>query len=499
MYSDSSVAKQFTDKLDFVRELYYSRVVHEQPWASVGFLKPVGYQYDSNTIFYPITEQFTSVGGWELYNLARALYWLSKIGLYPRITTDTLRVFEGRLVLTDYEFSNEPIDVINELVSVVGQQSIDDFINQLVPRPIYRLPLPRTIDEFINDIALRPVLHRPSIVGTFDEFYRGLQSIRSDVPVQIGSGGFGCVYRPPIGCDNLPDRDRLVGKVLKYGDPFVERELNGAELMDQIDPTGEFHTRMVHRCQIKPPTDCQYEDEKPAGKITEFIYEYGGVPIEDVIERVENNLVDRFWFYVGLEKFLEHLTRMAEMEVIHLDLRPINVMVDSQYNLRIIDFGNVIRFTDPDALVRIAEDIHILPAIWLEPIPWNDPINSEIRYWRQRNEEPIYNVIKDLHGMDENEFIPQLKRFIGRMIRLLPDQQLSWMMSRIDSLTFGTTFALMLHRKSSAIYTELKPVLYHLIAFDYHDRDIILARSYLQKLIDTLEEQVGTLLESDTQ
>ena len=485
---DEAVAKQFDHELDLVRELYYARRVHEQPWATGGFLKPLGYHYDrpvaseqgTYLVFYPVAPSLPDEEPDEgsASNLAYAVYWLAKSGLYLRsITTDQLRLVDGQIVAAGYPFDEQ----------AQPGESAEEITEKLLN--LVNFPLTYSLVESVKKRTPRP---RPSLVSSFQEFYDQFQSIRQhEPPTLLGTGGYGCVYSPPINCQ-VKLSGRFVGKVFKFygseeSDDTIESETRGAELMAQIDPTGEFHTRLIDQCLIEPPTDCEFEVEQ-TGYVPELVYEHGGTSIDDVIPTIVGDPVRRLWFYIGLERFLGQLEYMVAKEVLHMDARSVNVVVDSTYRFRLIDFGFVRPFSEFGGVGTV---YYPREEVLADPIPyrpnymtlwgWDRALNTTRRVGARE-----YDVVMELNGMTEKTAHSRIEEYLSQVYMMTPTEQRRWVIEHVDSHTFGMTLAAQLKKQAEEMFDELKPTLYHLVAYDVNDRSIGLARYQLKKLIESL-------------
>lgn len=347
----------------------------------------------------------------------------------------------------------------------------------------------------------QPRRRRPSLVGSFQEFYDQFRSVTRhshEPPTLLGTGGYGCVYAPPINC-RVKLSGRFVGKVFKWyesgDDDTIESETMGAKLMAQIDPTGEFHTRLIASCMIDPPSDCEFEVEQ-TGQVPELIYEHGGTSINDLIPTVVSDPIHRLWFYIGLERFLGQLEYMVAKEVVHLDTRTVNVVVDPTYRFRLIDFSFVQSFSEFDYM----NNIYYPRELALTDDRADQPTLSVLRSWNEalkvfrESGTREFDTVMELNGMTEATAHARIKDYLSQIYMMSPTEQRRWVIEHIDSHTFGITLAAELKQQAEEMYTELRPVLYHLLAYNVRDRNVGLARHALRMLIDSLMDQIGEQL-----
>lgn len=502
--SDEFVAKRFTNEFDFVRELYYARIVNGQSWTTHVFTEPVSYHYDPSAneylVFYPRLDEYDASRIEELtprwrVELVNAVYWLARFGFYfVSVSREALRLSGRHLTLVDYQLSTNPT-------------------NDLTPRVLERLGevIGNDVSEYVGEAMVQEPVFRPVLVGTLEEFRQRLRDDlqwRFNEPVLLGRGYNGCVYSPPTGCPDLPMKGRYVGKVVKrnrvnprrirVAPEDIERELESVELLATVDPRAEFHTKFIRTCQVDPPDDCDYVGGRPNGTITELVYAHGGVAVEKVLGTIANDPIHRLWFYVGLEQFLGHLVEFYQRGAIHFDLHASNVVVDEYYTFRMIDFGNIVR-ADVEDMSAGNRGMFYPVETWVDDVHSHDLRAMVVEMWDDYLEEfhcddgvlSAFEVVMDLHGMELGRFHRLLERYFSQLLKMQPVDRWNWTKRHLNAYTFAITFATAVHRESKGLYDELHPILYHLVAYDLHDRSIEFARARLRRLISDLEDRVG--------
>ena len=520
---DKALAKRFTDDDAFVRELYYAQVVREQPWASSGFLRPIGWHYADRVVFYPYAEvvDLKKIGCYSypppdkylLDNLVFALYWLSRADLFAlSVQRDQLRVMDRYVVLADYQLvslsdvltgtGNVGSEILQ--LTVARLRTVRDQrarLREFVFESVYTAmseKYPSTLERLRQYAVETPPVRWPSLVPSLQEYVDQLdltERERTQPPRQIGRGAHACVYAPPIDCPSLVELPgRFVGKVFKLD--TVEYELAGAPLMDEVDPRGEYHARFIAHCSVSVPDDCQPSEELgPSETTPELIYEYRGQPLGPWV--LSDDPVRRLRFYVGLSELIGHVVEMNHRDVYHFDLRYDNVVADQHYHLSIIDYGSVVRGRDIrwgdvnyQSYFYYPIEVGLVDSFGKSSVStmrqkWRTIVN----YSRQHNQS-FDSVLAELHDVDTSSFEPLIDRLYQQLSRLSPSERLAWIRERLDLYTLGYSLAVNVAYDTN-YFDELRPVLYHLVAYDVYDRDVALAQRELKKLVERLERQVA--------
>ncbi|OMO84845.1 hypothetical protein CCACVL1_10617 [Corchorus capsularis] len=150
-----------------------------------------------------------------------------------------------------------------------------------------------------------------------------LQLFTSNYPTKLGEGGYGAVYK-----GHFPNGQQLAVKVLNSG---VDKRIEG-QFMAEVNTIG----RTYHRNLVRLFGFCFDEDTKA------LVYEY-----------MENRSLDRLSFgkeheieweklyeiAIGAARGLEYLHHFSHKRIVHYDIKPANVLLDSNFCAKIADFG----------------------------------------------------------------------------------------------------------------------------------------------------------------
>ncbi|PNT74971.1 hypothetical protein BRADI_1g25487v3 [Brachypodium distachyon] len=169
------------------------------------------------------------------------------------------------------------------------------------------LPYDRNIDSLLLDLAI--------LRGATDDF---------DECRMLGKGGFGMVYK-----GDLPDGQEIAVKRLCQS----SRQGIG-ELKSELVLVAKLH----HKNLVRLLGVCLEEHEKI------LVYEYMPNRSLDTIlfDSEKNKELDwgkRFKVINGIARGLQYLHEDSQLKIVHRDLKASNILLDSDYNPKISDFG----------------------------------------------------------------------------------------------------------------------------------------------------------------
>ncbi|KAF5201422.1 Pr5-like receptor kinase [Thalictrum thalictroides] len=148
-----------------------------------------------------------------------------------------------------------------------------------------------------------------------------LMKFTKEFSAPVGSGGFGDVYK-----GEFPNGVPIAVKVLKNSWP----ELMEKQFAAEVSTMG----RTYHRNLIKLYGYCYEADMKA------LIYEYMEKGALDVILKKNNlDMVKLYTIATEIARGISYLHESCYPQIIHHDLKPANVLLDSKYSPRVIDFG----------------------------------------------------------------------------------------------------------------------------------------------------------------
>lgn len=166
----------------------------------------------------------------------------------------------------------------------------------------------------------------------------------------LGSGGYGCVFRPNIRCDTgkySSENHKYISKVVSSKD--IEEEYNNVDNLNlkKIDPYQRLIVYPIEDCgqpdnisiddydQCKDDTHGNIDVED--GEYRNLIQRYYGDTLDTIRKRKKvNNIEDSITLYMDLFKAVLLLNVNS---LCHRDLKESNIVIDDKGKLRIIDLS----------------------------------------------------------------------------------------------------------------------------------------------------------------
>jgi len=187
---------------------------------------------------------------------------------------------------------------------------------------------------------------------------------------EVGHGGYGCVYKPPLECKESHSPEYYKGKITKASiEKHAKDEIDKQKLIDEIDPSFKYHLRTPKICtpaesneellkECKPIKTNIRKHLKSSSKLLDNVrlltIDDGGMDFTrftDTIHHIYANeskiksmkILTTFWSksFILIDAIEDFLTK----RIMHRDLKPENIMYnidDERFN--IIDFGLLTTF-----------------------------------------------------------------------------------------------------------------------------------------------------------
>jgi serine/threonine protein kinase len=238
----------------------------------------------------------------------------------------------------------------------------------------------------------------------------------------IGAGGYGCVLRPPINCKNDEKTTQLglVSKIMRKKN--AKKEFSISTKFEKIlSVIPNYKDYFIFPEKICKPDKLKDEDKinftlkcntllrkkftvdninKKLDSLKIIQMQDGGMDLDVFLRTSKINMNIFGKMNASLEKLLANaILPMNAMNVYHLDLKASNMMIDDQYNVKIVDWG----------LSTVITDFSVIPREFRRPLHFNMPysviiLNKDFLKF-------IDNTLQITPNITVETLIPKLSQF----------------------------------------------------------------------------------------
>ncbi|KAF7849600.1 hypothetical protein BT93_L0492 [Corymbia citriodora subsp. variegata] len=153
--------------------------------------------------------------------------------------------------------------------------------------------------------------------------YSDIKKITKKFKHKLGEGGYGSVYRGTLRSGN-----EVAIKILN------KPKSNGQDFISEVATIGRIHhvnvVQLVGYC---------FDDSKQA-----LVYDFmpNGSLDKHIFSRDDDILLDHKKIYeisLGVAKGIDYLHRGCDMQILHFDIKPHNILLDQNFTPKVSDFG----------------------------------------------------------------------------------------------------------------------------------------------------------------
>ncbi|KAM0832944.1 hypothetical protein ACQ4PT_064583 [Festuca glaucescens] len=169
--------------------------------------------------------------------------------------------------------------------------------------------------------AVEKFLQTQLALGPTRYAYTDITAITSHFRDKLGQGGYGTVYKGV-----LPGDVHVAIKML------VSSMSDGEEFISEVSSIGSIHhvnvVRLVGFCSEEMRRALVYE-YMPKGSLEKYIFSSEKSFSWDKLNKIA----------VGIARGIDYLHRGCDMQILHFDIKPHNILLDSNFTPKIADFG----------------------------------------------------------------------------------------------------------------------------------------------------------------
>ncbi|CAL5401435.1 unnamed protein product [Camellia sinensis] len=154
---------------------------------------------------------------------------------------------------------------------------------------------------------------------------------------KLGEGGYGSVYKGKLRSGHL-----VAIKVL--GKP----KANGQEFINEVATIGRIHhvnvVQLIGYCAERSKRALIY-DFMPNGSLEKYIFSQEGyIPL---------SCKQMYEISLGVARGIEYLHRGCDMQILHFDIKPHNILLDGNFTPKVSDFGLAKLYSTDDSIVNL--------------------------------------------------------------------------------------------------------------------------------------------------
>ena len=258
----------------------------------------------------------------------------------------------------------------------------------------------------------------------------------------LGEGTYGCVFSPPLLCKD--DTQRLTGVGKTFTDSYAaEQEFDELKKLEIIDPNNKFTVQMSKMCNV-PMQNIQESDEfnKCAKKKQGILVEYDQIILKDKGVDLFKFCSKPFKFSHLLDGFVNLANGLVQFEkhkICHRDIKPMNIIVMNNNEMKYIDFGLAKEYKD----LYNNENYYILSHPYIYYPPEFDLYSNYMMHTDDYNFESIFTKYKHITsrlnniGLNQNTLKTQFEYLISHSKDKVEYTQFT--QNKIDVFSLGVT------------------------------------------------------------
>ncbi|XP_050251045.1 rust resistance kinase Lr10-like isoform X5 [Quercus robur] len=167
--------------------------------------------------------------------------------------------------------------------------------------------------------------------------YSEIRKMTKGFKDKLGEGGYGSVYKGKL------QSGRLVA--IKMLDNF---KANGQDFISEVATIGRIHhmnvVQLIGFCAKGPKRALIYEF-MPNGSLDKYIF--------SLEERIPLSIEKLYEISLGVARGIEYLHQGCDMQILHFDIKPHNILLDENFTPKVSDFGLAKLYLADDSIVSL--------------------------------------------------------------------------------------------------------------------------------------------------
>ncbi|KAJ4950782.1 hypothetical protein NE237_027614 [Protea cynaroides] len=192
--------------------------------------------------------------------------------------------------------------------------------------------------HFSMDTHIEEFLQEHNNLMLVQYSYSNIKKMTKHFSDKLGQGGFGFVYKGKLRSGNL-----VAIKML------AKSKGNGQDFINEVATIGRIHhvnvVRLIGFCFERSERALVY-DFMPNGSLDKFIFTQEQTGISLSWEKM-------YKIALGVAHGIEYLHRGCDMQILHFDIKPHNVLLDEDFTPKISDFGLAKLYRTTDNIVSL--------------------------------------------------------------------------------------------------------------------------------------------------